>query len=31
MTISFRPLIADDWESVAEIYRQGIETGNATF
>lgn len=24
-------MIADDWTSVAEIYRQGIETGNATF
>lgn len=31
MTISFRPMTADDWKSVAEIYRQGIETGNATF
>lgn len=29
--ILFRPLVADDWKSVAEIYRQGIETGNATF
>ena len=24
-------MTADDWKSVAEIYRQGIETGNATF
>ncbi len=31
MRIFFRPIIADDWTSVAEIYRQGIETGNATF
>jgi phosphinothricin acetyltransferase len=25
-----RPMHADDWGAVAEIYRQGIETGNAT-
>jgi L-amino acid N-acyltransferase YncA len=31
MEIIFRPMTADDWTSVAEIYRQGIETGNATF
>lgn len=31
MGISFRPLTKDDWNIVAEIYRQGIETGNATF
>jgi len=31
MTISFRPMTADDWTSVAEIYREGIETGHATF
>jgi L-amino acid N-acyltransferase YncA len=31
MEIFFRNMIADDWEKVAEIYRQGIETGNATF
>lgn len=24
-------MTADDWTNVAEIYRQGIETGNATF
>lgn len=24
-------MISDDWTKVAEIYRQGIETGNATF
>ena len=29
--ISFRPMAADDWESVAEIYKQGIDGGNATF
>lgn len=29
--ILFRPMTANDWESVAEIYKQGIETGNATF
>jgi len=29
--ILIRPMVASDWESVAEIYRQGIETGNATF
>jgi phosphinothricin acetyltransferase len=29
--IIFRQMTADDWKSVAEIYRQGIETGNATF
>lgn len=26
-----RPLTADDWPVVAEIYRQGIATGDATF
>ncbi|WP_317130865.1 GNAT family N-acetyltransferase [Paucihalobacter ruber] len=31
MKINFRPMTADDWTNVAEIYRQGIETGNATF
>ena len=29
--VTFRPLIASDWPAVAEIYRQGIESGNATF
>jgi phosphinothricin acetyltransferase len=29
--IILRPMTPMDWESVAEIYRQGIETGNATF
>ena len=28
---TFRPLLPNDWEQVAEIYQQGIETGNATF
>ncbi len=31
MELLFRPMTADDWTSVAEIYKQGIETGNATF
>lgn len=31
MNISFRSLNKEDWFFVAEIYRQGIETGNATF
>ncbi len=31
MEVSFRPLVAADWPAVAEIYRQGIESGNATF
>jgi L-amino acid N-acyltransferase YncA len=31
MTITFRTMTAIDWKSVAEIYRQGMETGNATF
>lgn len=31
MEIFFRPMTANDWTNVAEIYRQGIETGNATF
>ena len=31
MEIIFRPMTADDWKNVSEIYRQGIETGNATF
>jgi len=29
--IIFRQMSDSDWDSVAEIYRQGIETGNATF
>lgn len=31
MDITFRAMTATDWTSVAEIYKQGIETGNATF
>jgi L-amino acid N-acyltransferase YncA len=31
MEIVLRSLKQEDWPSVAEIYRQGIETGNATF
>lgn len=29
--VIFRPLAPEDWPAVAEIYRQGIESGNATF
>jgi L-amino acid N-acyltransferase YncA len=31
MNIKLRPLKKEDWSSVAEIYRQGIATGDATF
>jgi L-amino acid N-acyltransferase YncA len=31
MKIIFRPMIKTDWPQIAEIYKQGIETGNATF
>ena len=31
LEIVFRPIKADDWEIVAAIYKQGIETNNATF
>jgi phosphinothricin acetyltransferase len=31
MDIKLKPLKQKDWTSVVEIYRQGIETGNATF
>jgi L-amino acid N-acyltransferase YncA len=31
MEIAFRPMLEAAWISVAAIYRQGIETGNATF
>jgi phosphinothricin acetyltransferase len=31
MDIEIRPLKQDDWTAVADIYKQGIETGNATF
>ena len=30
-TIEFRQMVESDWDSVADIYRQGIATGNATF
>jgi len=29
--ITFRPLVPADWPEVAEIYRQGIASGDATF
>ena len=29
--VTFRPLVPADWPEVAEIYRQGIESGDATF
>lgn len=31
MPVQLRSLVPDDWERVAEIYRQGIESGDATF
>ena len=31
MNTLLRPMTENDWPSVAEIYKQGIETGNATF
>ena len=31
MSISIRLFAKDDWDAVAEIYRQGVETKNATF
>jgi L-amino acid N-acyltransferase YncA len=31
MKVNLRPMNRSDWDSVAAIYRQGIETGNATF
>lgn len=31
MNICIRPMTAGDWTAVADIYRQGIATGNATF
>ena len=31
MEVAFRPMTEEDWISVAEIYTQGIKTGNATF
>ena len=29
--MNLRKMIPDDWESVKDIYLQGIDTGNATF
>lgn len=29
--LTIRPMLASDWPEVAEIYLQGINTGNATF
>lgn len=31
MQIELRAMIPDDWPAVREIYRQGIDTGDATF
>jgi len=31
MRVLVRPITKEDWHSIAGIYRQGIETGNATF
>ena len=31
MSNNLREMTSSDWTSVAEIYKQGIETGNATF
>lgn len=31
MNIVFRPMAPVDWDSVAVIYKEGIDTGNATF
>lgn len=31
MEVSFRPMMQEDYDSVAEIFSQGIATGNATF
>ena len=31
MEVIFRPMIEADWSQVVEIYKQGIDTGNATF
>ncbi|HEX3040264.1 MAG TPA: GNAT family N-acetyltransferase [Caproiciproducens sp.] len=31
MEINIRPMAENDWPAVAEIYRQGIATGKATF
>jgi len=31
MEVTFKPMVKTDWPLVAEIYKQGIDTGNATF
>lgn len=31
MNISFRPMSEQDWPEVSKIYKQGIDTGKATF
>ena len=31
MEVHIRPLVPDDWPDVARIYREGIDTGDATF
>jgi phosphinothricin acetyltransferase len=31
MEVKFRPMIESDWSQVGEIYKHGIDTGNATF
>jgi len=31
MEMNFRSMTEEDWKSVSEIYKQGIDTGNATF
>lgn len=31
IAIEYRPIVATDYEQVAQIYQQGIATGNATF
>ncbi|MBK9632731.1 MAG: N-acetyltransferase [Saprospiraceae bacterium] len=31
MELSYRPILKEDWLTVAEIYKEGMDTGNATF
>lgn len=31
MSIAFRPMTEQDWQEVSSIYKQGIDTGKATF
>jgi L-amino acid N-acyltransferase YncA len=31
MDVAVAPMTAEDWDAVAEIYRQGIDAGDATF